>query len=437
MTMLKFWRYAIYATALMIVGYAIVSIVDAVMTALKYGGSIDFHSYWVGALLLTQYVEPWGGTLDLHPVAVPISHLIGPDTHEVPVPPFGPLTPLGLTAPLAIVITAFTAVSWDIAKTVWLGLNLVSLITVPVLIIRIAARYGFLVRAIDAWVIGVLLAAMAFTRLAIGHGQSTLILLWLSLIAIVLGDSSSRWQRVFGGVLLGIALSKPTVLVAASVFLLLRRRFDVIVIASAVQLIGLMIVAWMSSETPVTIVSQYWRMLRVHSNTENQMNLAQSPILYGMDRLGTLSVIAGTALVIYALRHQLTIRMHQRPDQNNSFDFTLYALLSAFMLLVTYHWTYDAVHSLPIFVVALVWLRNLMTQPISISISWRLGVTVACVMVPLLPGNVLTPYLFPQWTEVQIALHTIVLLTLMVFLIVQLRKCSLAYPSTPTSASHM
>jgi len=331
--------------------------------------------------------------------------------------------PPGVTAPLALVLIVFTELTWNIAKFVWLLINLSALVSTPILAVRIARRYGLPVEPIGTWTIGLLLSAMSFTRLAIGHGQITLVILWLALVALLLGDSKSPWQRLAGGILLGLALSKPSVLLGAVLFLLLRRRYDVILAAFGVQLIGLFIAAEITNESPIGVVSGYWRVVKFSASLEGPMNLAQSPILQGRSQLGTVLVIAVALLTILAIRQPLMRRYRAPAEQAGPFDFTFYALMSTFMLLVTYHYTYDAVHMLPVFVLVYIFYSSLGSSALSYRTHLGFGATAFWVLVPLLPGAVLESYLFRGWSDLVVALHTLVLMTLMVFLTLRLRSC--------------
>ena len=407
-----------------LIGNAALSIVRAISNSVASTGGIDFHAYWRGGLLFRQQIDPWNGTMDSVAVDVPVTHLIGSHTEVVPVPPFGYVERLGITAPLELVVMGLTWFSWDVAKVVWLAFNLVAWGVAPYLVVRLGRQYGIHLSTSGAWIVGLLFWGMLASRVVIGNGQSTIIVVSLMLGAMLLGESSSRRNRIAGGLLLGFALSKPTIALAALPILGLRRRFDVIVIGLSVQLLGVIAAAAISRSNPFSILHGYLRVLQHHGGIDNVMNVAQSPLTLNQSRIGLTLVAIGTLTILVLLRHSLIGRI-QETTGNGKYDFDLFALIAIWSLLATYHWFYDAVLVIPVLVIGVAWLEKRPWPPED-STGWFGSALVAiCLAIPLIPGNILTPilpsYWSINWEVVLTASYTVVLLVLIVFISLRLR----------------
>jgi len=362
--------------------------------------------------------------MDSVAVDVPVTHLIGSHTEVVPVPPFGYVERLGITAPLELVVMGLTWFSWDVAKVVWLAFNLVAWGVAPYLVVRLGRQYGIHLSTSGAWIVGLLFWGMLASRVVIGNGQSTIIVVSLMLGAMLLGESSSRRNRIAGGLLLGFALSKPTIALAALPILGLRRRFDVIVIGLSVQLLGVIAAAAISRSNPFSILHGYLRVLQHHGGIDNVMNVAQSPLTLNQSRIGLTLVAIGTLTILVLLRHSLIGRI-QETTGNGKYDFDLFALIAIWSLLATYHWFYDAVLVIPVLVIGVAWLEKRPWPPED-STGWFGSALVAiCLAIPLIPGNILTPILPSYWSRnwevVLTASYTVVLLVLIVFISLRLR----------------
>jgi hypothetical protein len=172
---------------------ALISIADGLRNSILH--SLDFQ--WSPARLLTQHIDPWATYLAGDPGHRILLNQVPNDLHELYVAmlPFGylPLMP---------------------AKIIWATINVALVLFSCRLVARMYELSGR-----KAWLFTLLVLTSTSARVSIGNGQVTaLILMSLALWAIAM---SSRGR----GLLLGIAWAKYSVPPVLAAFLLLRRRW--------------------------------------------------------------------------------------------------------------------------------------------------------------------------------------------------------------------
>jgi hypothetical protein len=172
---------------------ALVSMADAFRNSMLH--SLDFQ--WSPVRLLVQHIDPWATYLTGDPGHCILLNQVPNDLHELYVAmlPFGylPLLP---------------------AKLIWAGINLALVLLSCWLVARMYELNGR-----KAWLLTLLVLTGTSARVTIGNGQVTaLVLASLALWAVVL---SSRGR----GLLLGAAWAKYSVPPVLAAFLLLRRRW--------------------------------------------------------------------------------------------------------------------------------------------------------------------------------------------------------------------
>lgn len=172
---------------------ALISIADGIRNSILH--SLDFQ--WSPARLLAHHVDPWATYLAGDRGHRILLNQVPNDLHELYVAmlPFGYLPPMP-------------------AKIIWAIIN----VALVLLSCRLVARM-YELSGRKAWLFTLLVLASTSARVTIGNGQVTaLILVSLALWAIAM---SSRGR----GLLLGIAWAKYSVPPVLAAFLLLRRRW--------------------------------------------------------------------------------------------------------------------------------------------------------------------------------------------------------------------
>jgi hypothetical protein len=172
---------------------AFLSVADGIRNSILH--SLDFQ--WSPARLLTQHIDPWATYLAGDPGHCILLNQVPNDLHELYVAmlPFGYLPPMP-------------------ARIIWASINVALVLASCWLVARM---YELCCR--KAWLFTLLAMTGTSARVAIGNGQVTaLVLASLALWAVAL---SSRGR----GLLLGAAWAKYSVPPVLAAFLLLRRRW--------------------------------------------------------------------------------------------------------------------------------------------------------------------------------------------------------------------
>lgn len=185
---------------------AFLSVADAFRNSILH--SLDFQ--WSPARLLVQHIDPWATYLAGDPGHRILLNQIPNDLHEL----YVAMLPLGYL-PL-----------WP-AKLIWAGINLALLLLSCWLVARIYELHGR-----KAWLLTLLVLTSTSARVTIGNGQVTvLVLASLALWAVVL-SSCGR------GLLLGAAWAKYSVPPVLAAFLLLRRRWRLLLFSLLPPAVG-------------------------------------------------------------------------------------------------------------------------------------------------------------------------------------------------------
>ncbi|MHB2006503.1 MAG: glycosyltransferase 87 family protein [Acidobacteriaceae bacterium] len=172
---------------------ALISIADGIRNSILH--SLDFQ--WSPARLLTQHIDPWATYLAGDPGHRILLNQVPNDLHE-----------------LYVAMLPFGYLSLMPAKIIWAVVNVALVLASCWLVARLYELNGR-----KAWLLTLLALAGTPARVTIGNGQVTaLVLASLALWAIAM---SSRGR----GLLLGIAWAKYSVPPVLAAYLLLRRRW--------------------------------------------------------------------------------------------------------------------------------------------------------------------------------------------------------------------
>lgn len=296
----------------------------------------DLHPYWFSGHFIRQGVNPYFAFLnDLEP-ALPIVYLDGSIVESAPVaqPEMG-LTPAN-TAPMLLLLSVFSWFSWPVARTVWLFTNLVLMLGLPWLTMRfLPGRNHWPLSA--QWLLALIFYGWLGSRAAVTSGQTTLLVLTLSMAALLL----PRRHWLIAGLLLGLGLSKYSLVLPFLLLLLYQRRIRLILVAISVQFIGTLVVSMLQGATFVQTVQAYTSILQLHLS---QPGIHLSSFLAGQDFMVIwafllVTVLAWGSLGLWLWRADAKFsgRLTFQPPARLHF----LAILSIWTLLVTYHRVYD------------------------------------------------------------------------------------------------
>ena len=307
-----------------------------------WGGG-DFHAYWYYGHFVRQGVSPYHAVLTGTDIALPVTYLDGVTAQQVPAQLS--MMPAN-TAPMMLLLSLFSWLSWPVAKAAWLGCNVLFALTVPWLAIRILPDDSRLSAASRA-AICLIFYGLYSTRVTLEMGQTTIVVLLLMLASIRLADR--RW--LLSGLCLGIALSKYSLAFPAFVLLVGARRGKVVLTSLAVQAAGMLGVSLLGSGRLSETAEFYRGVLRVHAGQQGMHVLAQLPVgIVSNLAVGICTIAIVVLLGIWAWRQGW---MRNAVDLRTPAALHLFNLVGLLTLLAIYHRGYDAAFVVVTFALAL------------------------------------------------------------------------------------
>ncbi|MFZ1753298.1 MAG: glycosyltransferase 87 family protein [Caldilineaceae bacterium] len=304
---------------------------------------LDFHAYWFAGHFVWQGLSPYPPIAAVNPLVLEGSRLTLPivywdgaavQTGEVGQTGF-PTVP-GLTAPAVLLISVLSRFSWPVAVQLWTALNCLLLIVIvwacTKLLDRPSVSYESLLLLFIAF-------SLIATRETLEFGQSTIFVLALMLVGLVLADKN----QMFGGLVLGIGLSKATLIFPGLLILLYKRQYWGALAAIGMQIVGTGLLALLAHTSFTEIVAAYFRLLSVHAGMAG-MHLGQG-LLRNQAGLQMGFVLLAASLVAAALI-RLAHRREGRPVSPASVAFVLLVIGMLMGLLSFYHRRYDFVAGL-------------------------------------------------------------------------------------------
>jgi len=306
---------------------------------------------------------------------------------------------------MVILLSIFSFFSWTTAKILWLICNLMISLITPLLVIRMFPRTRSLPLRYKILIV-LLFISLFGTRNVLGNGQTSLLVFAAMLLAILL---EKEW--LFGGVALGIALSKYSLAFPAVVLLMIERRYRPVIVGVIIQVLGLLALAVMSNQPPADIVRAYIKIAQLHIYQPG-IHLATIFPWGVVSWLMVLLLSVGVAIAIGCHIRLWVFSSHLiRP--------MLFNILMIWALLAAYHRAYDTfvvVIFLVLVVELLIGYRNLL----SAFSRWGLAMIAAWVLlVMILPARgveriVNMPSTFmPVWLKCQSVTVTISLLIIL------------------------
>jgi hypothetical protein len=192
----------------------------------------------------------------------------------------------------------------------------------------------------------VIALAMVSTRAVLNNGQTTFIVIVLSLLALLL----RRRAWLLAGLCLGIALSKYSIVLPTVLYLFFEGRArNLLILGSAalVQVLGVYLISQMSGDALLTVVQQYATLFGNLAQADTEVGVQLSRLVGAgnaaqvvLSLVMTAGLLAGLALWWRALSSS---EAALRP----LFDYAMWVVAILWTMLVFYHGGYDLIVILP------------------------------------------------------------------------------------------
>lgn len=385
------WRRVLLALLLV---YALSALVRVTTNTLDSRGAVDFYTYWYDGVLARLGINTF---TRYESRVIPEATLSFAGVGEQPIP--AARIPLPANPPLGIVLfTGLAFFQWETAKILWLILNGLCALLVPLLLIRLIPSLKPPRTALQWEWIGLLALsfwALLAVRNAIGNGQLSVFTFFWMLVALHL-DKQGR--HIPTGIALALSMIKFSVGTPLLVYLLIKRRWSALAIALILHGVGLALYSLMVSTSMPHLIEQGVNilfLLRLDYDIRVVNLAALLPAGQAFVLLAALIVTIPTGVVL--TRHWGAIQS-AREVPHPLFDLCLFALLTLTFTLMLYHNYYDGL----IIGAFLALLIALILQPSEAALRrtqlrWLGGLGALCVILMSVPGVALANFLPKVW----------------------------------------
>lgn len=317
--------------------YAVAVTIYLFVETAKPLGSRDFHQFWYAGHFIIQGRDPYEAFFAGEPPALPVVYLDGVTIEQYPIAQYDlEITPSN-TPMMLLLLTPFSYFSWYVAKWAFLVLNLILMLVTGWLVIRHFPFRRIKLSLIDEVLIFLVYFDLSATRIAIENGQTTLLVFLLMILALIYADRS--WRTA--GFTLGIALSKYSLSLPVFLFLFYKRNFKVLLVAIAIQLLGVLGVALATATSPLTIIIEniqlFFRLFDqpgIHFSRWFEV-FSDNPFV------SLIPVLVLTLLIFVPLVLWLRTLSPSDAESEAVVDFHLLTILFIWTLLIAYHRLYD------------------------------------------------------------------------------------------------
>lgn len=368
----------------------------------KYSG-VDFHGYWYAGHYIRMGVSPYwtifsneGLPLYWDPrypssgapsnaneslLRLPIRYLDGHEVEKYPVAQVLIVFP-SATAPLTTFMGLFSWLSWLVARTIWLWINIVLALLIPWLGFRLLRDY------INIDTISKLILALAFynfygLRQCLVVGQQSIISLFLLLLAMLVKD---RW--LLAGVLLGFGISKYSVGLPVFLFFVLQRRTRIIAIGLLVQFLGMLLLTPLKYGSLVETANAYLQAISLNFSQEGVHLLARFSENQFAGYLFSVLVIV---LLVYSLK-KTYFNVAGSGALYDAMQMNFLNLLTVGLFLAVYH----RIHDLPFMVFFILSMVAIQASNLTMRKTERLFLAliqlfvISMLIFPTIPGRLIS-----------------------------------------------
>jgi hypothetical protein len=319
-------------------GLSIISFSYSITKTLDPSGAIDFHSYWYSGHFVRQGNDPYKAYFQSLTPDLPVNYWDSESTTSLPIAqPDLAIVPAN-TAPMVLLLTPFSYVSWSLGKVLWMVCNLVFMIAIPLMVLWVLPKgdpLGLFEKAI-LW-----LSFISFfgTRNIAGNGQTSLLVFALMLVTLIAMNKNG----LLAGLALGIALSKYSLSLPIFIFLLLKKKFRIAFIAAGVQILGVFILWLITQASPFQILQGYIQILRIHTGLPGIHLATLFPDQTFLALLMTILMTVMVAIFLLKGRVKKGVLAEQgvMSQDIQLVDLVTVSILILWTVLVAYHRAYD------------------------------------------------------------------------------------------------
>src|SRR5512139_4055619 len=300
-------------------------------------GSRDYHQFWYAGQFILQERDPYEAFFAREKPNLPIHYADGVTLNQYPVAQYDlEITPSNTPAML-LALTPLSYFSWWSAKWSFFLLNIILMLATGWLAIRHIPFGGVKLPRIQELLIFLVYFDFSATRIAIENGQTTLLVFMLMMIALIF--SKRAWY--VSGLALGLALSKYSLSIPIFLFFLYQKNFKALLLAIAVQVMGVIGMAAVSGGTPLRIIQENI-MLFFRLFDQPGVHLSRWFEFISDNHFMTLipSLIM-TALIFIPMFLWLERTPPANVEQEEIRDFHVLTILFIWTILVAYHRLYD------------------------------------------------------------------------------------------------
>lgn len=304
----------------------------------KPSGGRDFHAYWYAGHFVIQRHDPYAAFYAGEQPELPVRYLDGVTVNQYPVAQTNLEAAPTNTPVMVLLLTPFSYFSWNLAKHLFVIINLLLMLLTGWMVLRLLPFAGVKLSRSNELLLFLAYFDLSATRIAIENGQTTLSVFLFMLFAILYAKKSWR----ITGLSLGIALSKYSLSLPVFLFFVYKRKLKILLLAVSVQLVGVLGLATIAQTSPVVIVMEN---VRLFFDILNQpgvfVNLASI-----LNAITQNSLLAQTAVFVMTafvfVLFFLWLRGRKLKNTSDEvMDFHILTILFIWTILVGYHRIYD------------------------------------------------------------------------------------------------
>jgi hypothetical protein len=289
--------------------------------------------------------------------------------------------------PLVLLLTPTAFFSWPTAKLIWLICNLALMASIPWLLARLLPEHGL--RFSQTLMIALIFFGFSATRVAVWTGQTTLLVFFLMIVALLL--HKRNW--LVSGILLGVAMSKFTLAVPAFIVMFYRRNYRALAVGVLLHGVALLALSLIAQRSPLAVLESYTQVASRFLIIVRGIHLAT---LFPQQSDVLVYAILGAGLLLLAWIAAWTPRPNPETESlsHAPVEFHLFTVLCLWVLLVIYHRIYDAAISITFVALLVYGLTH--AEVWKLSPRGKLGMLVALVFfvgVQMLPGEIVGRFL--------------------------------------------
>jgi hypothetical protein len=302
---------------------------------------LDFYQFWYGGRMLQQGKNPYmrrslrlplEDNWDYHPrAAQDPAHQEKWRVKLVPV-----------SAPMLLMMAPLSFLPWVKANLTWFLLN----IAFAALFVRIILWCaGKKLSSLDGLLLCALFFSLICTRQVFELGQTSLVaaaFMWLSFAAV------SRSQTL-SGILLGIAVSKFSVVLPMVFYFACKRKIKVLLWCFLTQAAGLMVLCALTETSPLELARHYLRISSMALDTTRAYAVHTGALPWGAFS----SILDGVVTTVTLLAALWALLRDVPAHLEKDAALSLTSLFSFWSLLVLYHGRHDMVIVLPFLAIPL------------------------------------------------------------------------------------